>query len=107
MPSLLLLLSHQRLEAPPKVLALLNCIWPLDPPGVLPDPPQAEPVDETCPRLLICKQFVPVVPRFDITRLVVEAPALKVWRLLQKFAVVVPKPSDIVFAVLMSGYEKV
>src|SRR5580692_10174219 len=101
MPRRLLALSHHKFDAPPKVALLLNCIWPLDPPGELPLPPQAEPVDETCPRLLICKQFVPVLPRFDITRFVVEAPALKVWRLFQEFAVVVPKPSEIVFAVLM------
>ena len=109
MPRLLALVFHHRFEAPPKVLALLNWICPFEPPGVLPDPPQAEPVEEICPRLLICKQFVDVLPRPDITRLVVEAPALKVWSWLQVLAVVVPKASEKAFVlpVYWIGYETV
>ncbi len=106
-PRLAVPLLHQRLAAPPKALALLNCTCPDEPPGVLPLPPQAEPVEETCPMLLICKQFVDVLPSPEITRLVVDAPMLKVWSWLQVFAVVVPHASEIVFPVLRRGYEKV
>ena len=106
-PRLLVVLFHQRFDAPPKVLALLNCTSPGEPPGVLPDPPQAEPVEDTTPSALICKQFVDVLPRPEMTRLVVDAPALKVWSWLQLLAVVVPHASEMVLAVLRSGYENV
>ena len=82
-PRLLLALFQKRLDAPPNELLLLNCICPLEPPGVEPLPPQAEPVVETWPKLLTCKQFVDPLPRPDTTRLVIEAPPLKVWLPLQ------------------------